>query len=430
MTVDRSWFQERLKRRSPEGIRVFDALDTDFDQRVDAFELLVILIFWSCTLWEEKMDMLFRCFDFNSKGALRPPELAFLVSTAARATTRFVQLEEALESPTVLKDAASEAFGGQASGGRGAAAELRLEAFQSWFQTAELPKRLQAFVEEQAAAALPEALEAPTQREVRLRRYRAQDLAAQLEKCKVGLAAVDAEALQREEGSQQRFDILRRSMDEAISKIAVACETLESELMELQGSLEQVVETGGGPEALLEPAAKHRHDRLLAEIAVLERRCQEDCRDASEVLEGLTELTFGTATARRAVETAQRPVSPEMEPVLRMPTEADDRARERRVVDRQVRAKRAIQKVDDPKAAPGTPGAEEGSQAGELEPVVIAFADFDPPPSQDTQMLALRTGDEIVATGRDGGGWWYGRNVKTFEEGWFPPTFVRMKDEV
>merc|ERR1719215_360854 len=158
-------------------------------------------------------------------------------------------------------------------------------------------------------------------------------------------------------------------MDDAISKIAVACETLQSELNELQDSLAKVVEAGGGPEALLEPAPKHKHDRMLTEIAVLERRCQEDCRDAGEVLQGITELTFGTAAARQAVEAAQRPTSPEMEPVLRMPKEADDRARERRVVDRQARARKAVQKVDS-HWVPSTPGAEDAQ--GDLEPVVIA----------------------------------------------------------
>merc|ERR1719326_1593980 len=62
-------------------------------------------------------------------------------------------------------------------------------------------------------------------------------------------------------------------------------------------------------------------------------------------------------------------------------------------------------------------------------PVVVAFADFDPPASHESQMLSIRTGDEVFATGQDGQGWWYGRK-RDGTEGWFPPSYVQLKDEV
>eukprot|EP00444_Apocalathium_aciculiferum_P073100 CAMPEP_0183574250 /NCGR_PEP_ID=MMETSP0371-20130417/132976_1 /TAXON_ID=268820 /ORGANISM="Peridinium aciculiferum, Strain PAER-2" /LENGTH=70 /DNA_ID=CAMNT_0025784301 /DNA_START=1 /DNA_END=213 /DNA_ORIENTATION=+ len=60
--------------------------------------------------------------------------------------------------------------------------------------------------------------------------------------------------------------------------------------------------------------------------------------------------------------------------------------------------------------------------------MVVAFAAFDPPEGSEAQMLQLRPGDEIVALGQDGQGWWYGRK-RDGSEGWFPPSYVQLKDE-
>eukprot|EP00971_Amphidinium_carterae_P311132 6183208-Amphidinium_carterae.2 len=46
------------------------------------------------------------------------------------------------------------------------------------------------------------------------------------------------------------------------------------------------------------------------------------------------------------------------------------------------------------------------------------------PPS----LRGLREGEEIMATMRESGGWWWGRMIKTHEEGWFPPTYVDLKE--
>jgi len=62
-------------------------------------------------------------------------------------------------------------------------------------------------------------------------------------------------------------------------------------------------------------------------------------------------------------------------------------------------------------------------------PIVVAFAAFDPPASNETQMLTLKVGDEIIATGRDEGGWWYGRKTADSKEGWFPPSYVQAKED-
>lgn len=60
------------------------------------------------------------------------------------------------------------------------------------------------------------------------------------------------------------------------------------------------------------------------------------------------------------------------------------------------------------------------------EPSLVAIADFEPPPSHQTQMLKLYVGDAVTVIGQDGRGWWYGRK-QNGKEGWFPPSYVQLK---
>merc|ERR1719163_2787601 len=116
--------------------------------------------------------------------------------------------------------------------------------------------------------------------------------------------------------------------------------------------------------------------------------------------------------------------------------------RRERLISRDFKKKNMKQRVP---GADGVFGEGAGSQVDGLEeagaeadggipgisgdvPVVVAFADFDPPASHESQMLSLRTGDEVYATGQDGQGWWYGRK-RDGTEGWFPPSYVQLKEE-
>lgn len=64
--------------------------------------------------------------------------------------------------------------------------------------------------------------------------------------------------------------------------------------------------------------------------------------------------------------------------------------------------------------------------ADDSSPTLMAIADFDPPPTHSTQMLKLLVGDAITVLGQDGRGWWYGRK-QNGTEGWFPPSYVQVK---
>jgi len=68
----------------------------------------------------------------------------------------------------------------------------------------------------------------------------------------------------------------------------------------------------------------------------------------------------------------------------------------------------------------------ESLQAG--DPNLIAIADFDPPPSHQSQMLKLFVGEIVTVLGQDGRGWWYGKKTNGMQ-GWFPPSYVQLKEE-
>lgn len=80
--------------------------------------------------------------------------------------------------------------------------------------------------------------------------------------------------------------------------------------------------------------------------------------------------------------------------------------------------------------AAAVPAAPAEAAAQDAKPIVVVFAAYDPPASEETPMLTLRPGDELLALGQDGAGWWYGKKVTDGTEGWFPPSYVQLKDEV
>lgn len=464
-------------------MKVFDDLDTDFDGKVDTFEVLLTIVVWSCASWEEKSELLFRCFDFNRKGNLRFPELAFLVSTTVRATKKFVSLDLGLDNVAKQKAAASEAFD--------EAGKLELESFRAWFEASDLPRQLREFVDEHSAkGAAPEMKEAPVRRDLRMQDYHAQELSQEVERLRTLAVQLDQQEVERSDQQSSLYEVLSKRIGQLLKKLDCASETLKSELAELTASMNQDAHTSG-PAVLLEPTSTLRHDQLRAEIAILQKSCQEDCQESERLLERMKDLTYGTD---QALTTIPRPASAAMEEALppllgssaslSMAAHLSDEDRRRRILDRELKRKRAITRIgattEQPLRAVAKPvvdgdqrmivplstytaptAASKASaaiaslaglavsaaspalaassavdveqdaatlEAAEAMPIVVAFADFDPPVSHDTQMLTLRIGDRITATGRDGGGWWYGSKADG-TEGWFPPSYVQLLED-
>merc|ERR1712232_1396680 len=206
-------------------------------------------------------------------------------------------------------------------------------------------------------------------------------------------------------------------------------ESQRSELAELAADLNQVV-ADQGVLALMEPASRSRHGQLIVDIDALERRAREYLGEARGVLGRIVEL-IGDPDPLLEVP-APPPLPPPRSPE---PGEnPEDRERRLRLLDREMRRRRGKRPVEGPAAAQplvSSPQEDSGDVTQALDeehmPVVIAFAEFEPPDTNETQMLTLHVGDEITALGQDEQGWWYGRKADG-AEGWFPPSYVQLKD--
>mmetsp|Transcript_45645 Transcript_45645/g.145691 ORF Transcript_45645/g.145691 Transcript_45645/m.145691 type:complete len:496 (+) Transcript_45645:115-1602(+) len=451
LAVDRATFNEIVGVQNREALRVFDALDSDYDGKVDTFEVLLTLTLWSCASWEEKQELLFRCFDFNQKGSLQFRELAFLVSTAARATGRFALLPAWAEDPRALRDTALTAYGDVQEG------ELAAEDFARWFEASEAAQQLRDFVDLQLSQEAPEAVEGLVRERLRLLEYRVQELAQEVQQFRANATAIHGEAVARDELKGQHADALWERLEGLFVRLASAGESQKSELQELALSMNEEV-SAGGPAALLQPEVRYRHGQLMAGIDALERRARGYLEEAKAALGELLELAGAEGTP-------ETPAAPAV-PAPGSGDEPEALARRLRLLDRELRRRRGKQLAGSgsPEPAPGTeataapstqpatatpesaaPGPaaaseapQPGSTAGEPEleqqdaeeplSVVVAFAAFDPPESSETLMLTLKPGDEIVALGQDGQGWWFGRKADG-TEGWFPPAYVQLKHE-
>jgi len=449
MCVNKDEFARYFGGRNRESISIFNDLDTDFDGKVDTFEVLVTLALWSNTPWDDKTELFFRIFDFNGKGMLRPDELLFFVSTVVRTLHKFVRLDPQYEDFSALKAAAKLAFEGNAS-----KTEMTSENFRQWASTAPQMQELQAFLDDHVEKSVPESVESPMRKTMRMLEYKCQELTTQIEQLQEKLRTIESEETDRDQNQQKRYDFMLQNLERLIVKLQRAAETQRHELAELTTSLNEDV-LNGGLISLIEPRKRFRHEQMLMEIELIQTQCATDFREAADILGKLVELTYG-------LEPAHRPSS--MDPQrtsslnargagirdrqseqsgggLRGSLEEDKeaQARRERLISRDSKKKNMKMKVEgaidtasvsqaegqddlSAEADGGIPGV-----SGDV-PVVVAFADFDPPASHESQMLSLRTGDEIYATGQDGQGWWYGRK-RDGTEGWFPPSYVQLKEE-
>merc|ERR1712136_621664 len=163
----------------------------------------------------------------------------------------------------------------------------------------------------------------------RLRDYRTQELVGQVRQMKAKVAAMEGETVEWTVQEQRQVDALKKRTQELLKKLVVATETLQSELQELSSSLNYNLARGGAA-ALMEPSTKFRHDQLLNEITVLERRAREDCGEAVGLVERLMEFTYGQPD----VTTKE---SDDETPVYRPKSPDQQFFRQQRVIDREAR---------------------------------------------------------------------------------------------
>lgn len=409
-----SFFGERAR----DTACVFNDLDSDFDGRVDVFEALVTMVLWSRSSWPEKLDLLFQCFDFNAKQTLRPDELLFMGVTIAQSLGKFARLDEKWDKEA-MRAAVHTAFDAtstpaeqrlaEVTGGSSLKTTLHLDQFKAWFQENEVTLELQQFVNEHCDIQRPEAVESSFQKAIRLLEYRLDEQVAILEKLRAARDQAHGEDVDRPPAQQTRYDFVLQSLDKLLVKLARSSETQRHEL----GQLTQ--EDQGHAQPILEPRRRLKHGQILMELDVLQQAFVLERKEAEELLSKLHELTYQPGTAAKHVPL------PALQDMRHDIEEQSDLARSERLLNREYKKMLMKKTVGD---EPELVGLERGE---EQFPTVVAFADFDPPPSHAAAMLSLRVGEEIVATGQDGHGWWYGRNASG-KEGWFPPSYTSLKE--
>eukprot|EP00445_Apocalathium_hangoei_P064066 CAMPEP_0204116386 /NCGR_PEP_ID=MMETSP0361-20130328/5377_1 /ASSEMBLY_ACC=CAM_ASM_000343 /TAXON_ID=268821 /ORGANISM="Scrippsiella Hangoei, Strain SHTV-5" /LENGTH=490 /DNA_ID=CAMNT_0051067169 /DNA_START=67 /DNA_END=1535 /DNA_ORIENTATION=+ len=347
MIVDRAAFDQVLGRRHPGVMRIFECLDKDADGRVDTFEVLLTLILWSCATWDEKLDLLFKCFDFNRKGALRFPELTLMAATAARVAERFCELPAGLGDVRSLKEAVATAFGSTQS------SELQQRGFADWFHDASVAKQLRAFVDKGLAEEAPEAVEVLVRERVRMLEYRAQELAEEIGELHKAADILREAPCDKAEEAPQR-EALWTSFEGLASRLDAAEDSQRTELAALTASMAEASGSEAGALALLEPAARARHAQLIKELGALEAHARGYLAEAKKVLGSLLDMCRGS------IERPDTPAATALPPLPAPPeapgVNAAAAAQRLRILDRELRRLKIRQPAVSSAPLPPPPG--------------------------------------------------------------------------
>jgi len=439
--------------RNRESVSVFNDLDTDYDGRVDLFEIMVTVTLWSTTSWAEKQQNLFRLFDFNQKGAVRLDELLMFLSVGLRTLKKFVHVESKYEDLNVIQAAAKEAL-------KDGAVQIDMNGFMHWFNNCDLLVELSNFIDDHARRVVPEAEESPMRKTMSVLEKKCRDLGRKVEQLRDQMRHLEDDRPDADTSQRKRFDFMMQNLHKLAVKLQRSCETQRHELAELTASLNEDT-SNSGMGSLVDPRKRFRHEQMLMSTELVQSESQKDFQEAADLLGKLIELVYGknhefSSPDMKAAFDAPWSSSAEASlgsvgrgsNLLGAVEEEDDEGDEDDVIKererlslreaKRGRLKKQLEEMSqtEPRARPSIDQnamgddddfpENDGDEGKPGEPIVVAIADFDPPRSHETQMLAFHTGDEVIATGQDGKGWWYGRK-RDGTEGWFPPSYVQLK---
>mmetsp|Transcript_14616 Transcript_14616/g.31984 ORF Transcript_14616/g.31984 Transcript_14616/m.31984 type:complete len:469 (-) Transcript_14616:100-1506(-) len=408
--------------RSREAVAIFNDLDTDYDGRVDVFEVIVVLAVWSGTSWDDKLHILFNLFDMMGKGFLKVNEVMLLGTVLLRTLNKFVQVNVSFEGSSAVRDFANKAF---------PADELQLspERFKKWANTCEAFAELRGFLEDYAARGHPPTNVGRLRSQLTALQRHATWLSDQLERLHDELPSFVDSCLEyvSSAGRRKRWDFLMQNLRQLLHKLQGLLEDMHIKASELDASLSEEAESGGLA-AIADPKRRFDQEQLLIDLGALQKQSLTDNEEAAGLLAVLIDMTEpGEDTelpappeklveSTRAMRQLRRDMLGETEdtavtPEAGLSASASGTAL---AMGGAARGKGA--------AAPALGDSREAGKA--REPVLVVVVDFDPPPTHKTQMLQLRIGDRITVLGQDGRGWWYGRATDG-REGWFPPSYVQ-----
>jgi hypothetical protein len=453
-TLNKEDFSRYIGGRHREALTIFNDLDTDYDGKVDIFEVFVVLTIWSGTNWEEKQELLFMVFDMMDKKFLKVDEVMLMGTLLVQTMNKFVKDKDLVVygKHDSLQEFAKLAF----SQGND---KLNLEDFKSFSNRIDVTplQQLRGFIEDHAAKGQPPSVESRMRLQLSgLEKHvsklfehlgRLQEAQPDCEVC-----AEFARAL----GRKKRWEFVMQNLTTLELSLRQEAESMNTTLADLSSSLKED-EASKGLSSIVEPYRRFQQEQMVSQVEQLRQQSLTDFRKATELLRRIIEFTepheaspvadqglSGMNAIREEEHEHLSDMSPayvvESRNVLKqvyneMLKEINPGGSFTRDTEGYQQLVEGAQKGSD-----GTSAKEatqmQANDAGAAEamaaeppsdiPTLIAIADFEPPATHQSQMLRLIIGDTITVSGQDGKGWWYGKK-QDGTEGWFPPSYVQLK---
>lgn len=447
-TLDKEGFSRYFGGRNREAVVIFNDLDTDYDGKVDVFEVLLVVTLWSGTPWVEKQELLFMFFDLMGKGSMKIDEALLMAATVTQTVKKFVKLRPEVESKDNHREVVEKAFtNGQQV--------LTPASFQKWLSACTPMQELHQFIDAHSEMTLPPVDAIPLRGKIVELGTTAKDLAQKMEKLQEWLKGIpDAVAANpMPPGRKRRYDFINQSLQTLIVKMQRQTETSRGILAELTMTLNED-DMKGHLTALVEPRKRFSQEQMLMEVEAANNQWQADMRDTVGLLDKLIEVVYASQGEESEVFARSKTQnfgeamqsSPQIESIRAklQATFADileggtlgDAPKQQPRAESYRQGPGAAAEARQPQAGTrdlaladtgvGAAAIAPGVVRGAAEkPVVEVVADFRPPIGHSAQMLTLMVGERINVTGQDGKGWWYG-DKRDGSEGWFPPSYVRI----
>lgn len=445
-SLTREDFTRYIGGRNREAVTIFQDLDTDFNGKVDIFEVLVVLTIWSGTPWSDKQQILFDIFDIMGKGFLKIDELMFMGTMIVQTLNKFVKIDKKLSNSNAIRDIAQQAF-------RPHEMKLTLEQFESWAKDCVHLEQLRKFIQDHAARGQAETHESRMRVQISAIANHATRLVERVERLQDRLPDFTDACIEYVSawGRRKRWDFMMQNMRHLVMKLQQLSESMHTTLADLEQSLHED-ELSGGLASTVDPRKRFQQEQMLIDLDLMRQQSQSDFRETTDLLKSLIELTEPNEMQSAMMESQMSGGDvlnvvneEEGEGILDL---APDRVANNRSLMKQVhsemladtekggsfsgsaevkREPRVVaggRTVTQPQVNPSPVSV--APPGGGEEHDLIAIADFEPPPSHQTQMLKLYVGDQVTVVGQDGRGWWYGRK-QNGKEGWFPPSYVQVK---
>jgi len=459
-TMNKEEFTRYIGGRHREANAVFGHLDTDYDGKVDVFEVLVVLAIWSGTSWEEKQELLFMQFDMMDKGFLKIDEVMFMGTIIIQTMNKFVKVPPNYGKLPYLKEFAQEAF---ASG----VDKLQKDMFKDFSNDVEPFEQLRGFIEDNAARGQPPSVESRMRLQISTLEKHVNKLFERLERLQNRLPDFVESCIEYVTawGRRKRWDFVMQNLRQLVLNLHQSAENMHTNLADLSASLKED-ESNNGLSSVIEPHRRFQQEQLVAETEQMRVQSLGDFRESVELLRRL--IDFTQANEAEPMTMADQASVSGMNAIQEVENENLVSFENPRVVDsrnlmkqvhsemlaeineggafsRDTEGAEALfaeaQAADKAKqeaaggtaspqkmlslAGPDSAPAASASTSTEI-PKLIAIANFEPPATHQSQMLPLVIGDMITVIGQDGKGWWYGKK-QNGTEGWFPPSYVQTK---